>query len=652
MKKIATVLAFALSMMGSQAQPIAIAPTTNFSSGNATTSGLYGAVYNFDAVAGTYSVPNILAPGSVFNPEQVGSYVAQTNTGISYGTVNSSDSQALATWLGTDGTTLTYSAPHITPVFNPGTNQGTLLDLTGYILVTPVMVNVPQTVSLGLDDGGLLAINGTTVIDNGGIHGATTVTRTILFTRAGLYPIELGYYDGHATQAVFQAAFVGATILSTPNGTALVNIQLDPTANDIQDNINQVLNTTVPDRNFTNATNALANLALSGADAATYGAALRELSPLKYGAIDAQMLGGVDFITNDLDDYLAHRRDDAGTFRAGNGLDLSGLSVMGGDVDPGLQQIAGQLLAYNNNQRHGPNQLSDSPDSLISTDNSAQTNQRWNVFSRGIVVLSQNLSGGGLQHSDNTSGTIQIGADYQVCPNLLIGAFFDYTRSDASLDEEGSNFTADSYIPGVYASYARDGWYGNALAAGGVNRFSANREITLPGFDANAQADFDGQEEYAYLSGGRDFHVQHWTFGPTAGLQYVHQSTDSFTENGAGMLDLNVRDNENDSLRSRLGGRVYYAASDGSVTWRPFLDASWQHEFMQNDTSLTAGFDGGGVGDFTVPVPHNTRESALVSLGTDIDINPCTSVFTAYRFEAGSSNFFAQSVEAGFKLNF
>ena len=226
------------------------------------------------------------------------------------------------------------------------------------------------------------------------------------------------------------------------------------------------------------------------------------------------------------------------------------------------------------------------------------------------------------------------------------------SHSSGSLDEEGSTASANSYIPGLYASYAEDGWYANALTAGGVSNFDVTRNIVFPGFDASAQASPEGEEEYTYISGGRDFHVQNWTFGPTAGLQYVHTNIDEFTERGAGLLDLDVNQHDTDSLRSRLGGRVYYAASDGNVVWRPFIDASWQHEFMLNGNSLTGQFDGAGVGAFTVAVPSNSRESALISVGTDIDIDKNTDVFTVYRMEAGASNFFAQSVEAGVKITF
>jgi len=137
-----------------------------------------------------------------------------------------------------------------------------------------------------------------------------------------------------------------------------------------------------------------------------------------------------------------------------------------------------------------------------------------------------------------------------------------------------------------------------------------------------------------------------------AGVQYVHTTLDSFTENNAGLLDLAVNSHSDDSLRSRLGGRVYYAGTYGNVVWRPFLDAAWQHEFMENSNSLTSQFAGANVGTFSVPTPVGSRESALISIGTDIDINSDTTVFTAYRVEAGESNFFAQSVEAGMKITF
>jgi len=640
------------------AAPIVIAPTTNNSLGNATNSGLYGTIYNFSATDGfnpDYNVGNILSGSHGFSPVVVGAYQANTTSGINYGTVDSSDSQPLTTWLGADGSTVVYNgAPHITAVFNAGTSEGTLLSLTGYVKITPAMLNTPLTLSMGLDDGGSIVLNGTTVIDDGGIHGAAVITQQVIYTVAGLYPVTLGFYDGHATEAVLTADFGGGVFVSTPNGVALAPITLDRTAQAVQNYVISVGATSPTDPTFNAVSTALSNLLLGGVDGATYGNALKQLAPLKYSLLQSQTAGTVDFITNDLDDYLAHRRTDTGTFRPGNGVDLGGLNITTGDVDPGLQDVASHLLAFTGPTDAKPGTLSDSPSGLTAPGGTptADLDQHLNFFTRGIVVMSQNFSGNDMQHAENTSGTLQFGADYQVTPNLLIGAFFGYSHGEGSLDEEGSDSTFDSYIPGVYASYADSGWYLNALAAGGINEFSVDRNIDIPGFSAQAKSDPSGEEEFGYISGGRDFHCGNWTMGPMAGVQYVHTTLDSFTENNAGLLDLAVNSHSDDSLRSRLGGRVYYAGTYGNVVWRPFLDAAWQHEFMENSNSLTSQFAGANVGTFSVPTPVGSRESALISIGTDIDINSDTTVFTAYRVEAGESNFFAQSVEAGMKITF
>ena len=652
-----------------------IPATSNFGQGENLNPGVFGQIYNFTSnhpivndPFNDYTFSKILNnvtpadPQSLpFNPVKVGTYVADTTNGINYGipgssSPNSSDAQLLTTWLGPDGATV--KPGNVNPVFNTVTKAGTLLNLTGYIRVTPSMVNVPQNYQLGLDDGGILIINGVTVIDKGGIHGippsppnAPPPIFPVVFSRPGLYTITIGFFDGDPSKAQVEANFGGGELEATAGGVPLILTPLDPNSNTIQTNISTIAGKNPTDTSFNNAANALAILAF-GPGTTTYENALKELSPLKYAGLESTTIGDVDFVTNDLDDYLAHRRTDYGTFRTGDGVDLSGLSVFNGDVDPGLQEISGHLLAFNGSNDHGAQLLSDSPVSLMHPSQSTTVDQHWNFFTRGIVVLSQNLSGGGLQHTDATSGTLQFGADYQLTEHVLVGAFFGYAHSSSSLDEEGSHASSNSYIPGVYASYANGGWYANGLCAGGVSDFDVTRDISFPGFAAQVQSSPTGEEEYAYFSGGRDFHYKNWTLGPTAGLQYVHASTDSFTENGAGLLDLNVDSHSDDSLRSRLGGRLYFAAPYETVLWRPFLDAAWQHEFMENSNSLSAGFNGAGVGSFTVQAPKNSRESALISIGTDIDVDKDTTVFAAYRFQAGESNFFAQSVEAGVKITF
>ncbi len=160
----------------------------------------------------------------------------------------------------------------------------------------------------------------------------------------------------------------------------------------------------------------------------------------------------------------------------------------------------------------------------------------------------------------------------------------------------------------------------------------------------------EGNEGVANLDGGYDFHHGAMTFGPLAGVQYTHLTVDGYDETGS-IADLSVNDQSADSLRSRLGGRFSYAFSDCGITFTPHLDASWQHEFMDQSRGITSQFNG-GLGSFSVATVNPSRDSALVDAGLDAEINCSVTVFADYQAQAGQENYFGQSVQAGVKVGF
>jgi len=136
------------------------------------------------------------------------------------------------------------------------------------------------------------------------------------------------------------------------------------------------------------------------------------------------------------------------------------------------------------------------------------------------------------------------------------------------------------------------------------------------------------------------------------GLQYVHLNVDGYTETGLPGADLTVNDNQSDSLRSLLGAHFSYALKSGSLIFNPHLSASWQHEFLDQSRGITSQFNGIGAGSFVVNTPNPSRDSALVDVGLDTQINNALTAFVDYSVQAGQSNYFGQSVQAGFKIGF
>ena len=277
---------------------------------------------------------------------------------------------------------------------------------------------------------------------------------------------------------------------------------------------------------------------------------------------------------------------------------------------------------------------------------------RFSAFITGNVVLADISSDPDVNYSHYTTGGVTAGADYRIDKNWAIGGLIGYGHSDITLDNNGSKARVDSYSPGIYATYANQGWFANGLFTYDYNTYGESRVIPFLGRTANGSP--DGNQYNGDLDGGYEFRSGNWTFGPTAGLQYVHLDINSFTEGGAGDADLTLNEQHADSLRSKLGGAVRYnwAWYGGKVTATPHLSASWQHEYLDNSSGITSQFQGQGLGSFTVKTTNVDRDAALIDVGLDTQWNKALTVFVDYQVQAGQDNFFAQSIQAGVKVGF
>ncbi|MDD5261279.1 MAG: autotransporter outer membrane beta-barrel domain-containing protein, partial [Methylacidiphilales bacterium] len=373
--------------------------------------------------------------------------------------------------------------------------------------------------------------------------------------------------------------------------------------------------------------------------------ALDQLSPQKLQVWDRIAFDNFGFTASQVDNHLAGQRNGQ------SGFDTSGLQVLDPSMLPVLAQIQHSLLAWNP-PAHS-NTISDSSTPIANGKPAPlNENNRSSFFISGAAVLADIGHDDNVAHSDYTTTGVTAGADYRLDKSWTVGGLFSYGHTDATLDHDGSKSRVDSYSPGVYASYADHGWYANALAAYNYNSYNENRAI--PFFGTTANGSTNGNQYDANLDGGYEFRHGDFTFGPTAALQYVHLDIDGFTENGAGAANLAINNQNADSLRSRLGGQFRYQAvlCNGKVTAAPHFGASWQHEYMDNSRSITSQFSEFGGGSFNVSTSSPERESALLDFGFDTRWNNSLDLFLGYQAQVGQSDFFAQSVQAGLKINF
>jgi hypothetical protein len=161
---------------------------------NSAGTGLNGSYYDFGASVGTL--------GSLAQTNQLISSIGAatatfTTTAVCFPDCagNSlSDSSPLTSLLNGNVNNFSYTVPGTTVT---SVDHAAML-VTGYIAVTHAG---SYTFYLGSDDGSQLLIGGQSVINNDGLHSFTNDTGTATFSAAGLYSINIEYFENTGVTA-------------------------------------------------------------------------------------------------------------------------------------------------------------------------------------------------------------------------------------------------------------------------------------------------------------------------------------------------------------------------------------------------------------------------------------------------------------------
>jgi outer membrane autotransporter protein len=386
------------------------------------------------------------------------------------------------------------------------------------------------------------------------------------------------------------------------------------------------------------------------------GSDLDQLSPEKLQIFRNIAFDNFVYTATAVDNHLASLRYGQG------GFDSSGLSVLNPTDSPLMSQIKGRLLAFD---APDSNVINDSAGALLGgvtmTDPKDVKDSKqmatepegpsWSGFIDGTVILADLSHNVDDSHASYTTGGVNAGVDYRFSKNFAAGAMFGYGHTYATLDENGSHARVDSYSPGLYATYADKGFFLNGIASYDYNNYSEARAIPFAGLESSGKT--HGSQFNGDIDGGYEFHHGDWTFGPTLALQYVHLEINDFTESGAAPVNLSIANQQDDSLRSRLGGELRYEMKGcGNMVFTPHLSASWQHEYLDNARGITSQFNDAGLGSFSVEGTNTDRDSAFIDVGANAQFNKALSGFLDYETQVGQDNFYAQAVQAGLKVSF
>ena len=276
----------------------------------------------------------------------------------------------------------------------------------------------------------------------------------------------------------------------------------------------------------------------------------------------------------------------------------------------------------------------------------------WNTWALGNGEFSRTMDLSNLQNYNTDAGGFLVGADYRWNDSVVTGLYagYEYTygkyNGGSTLQGNGVNF-------GGYASYAKKGFYADAVVGGGYTGFQTKRTINFSTIDRTASADPSSPQFSAALNLGKDFEVGKFTFGPVGGVQYTYAGVGSFTETGADSLNLALGQQNANSLRTTLGGRVAYTWNlNKRITLIPEVRMSWQHEFLNNGQNVSASLDGGNGASFNYETTAAYRDSAFAGAGVTAQFGKNVSGSVFYNVNFGSQTYQSNMVSVGLNLGF
>ncbi len=276
----------------------------------------------------------------------------------------------------------------------------------------------------------------------------------------------------------------------------------------------------------------------------------------------------------------------------------------------------------------------------------SQEMNRWNYFFEGLdgsarVDGDGNASG---YRFDSTGGVV--GAGMRVSETLVIGLLGSYLDSDARLVNGGS-IDAESYGLSAYATMYENGYFLDALIDGGYNSYDTRRSSLLGYADGNP----DGWQLNSMLNAGCDLRSGNWTFTPNASIAFARVTLDQFEETGS-LSPLSYPRQHQESLRSEVGATIAYDTLFSGMMITPQLRVAWQHEFLDSTQHMESSFVGGTGQNFRVNGPLMDRDRAVISAGLSAQISSSITLYAFYDGLLGSSDYQADQVTAGIKIDF
>ncbi|MGH2607495.1 MAG: autotransporter outer membrane beta-barrel domain-containing protein [Tepidiformaceae bacterium] len=246
------------------------------------------------------------------------------------------------------------------------------------------------------------------------------------------------------------------------------------------------------------------------------------------------------------------------------------------------------------------------------------------------------------------------GADYRITDSFILGLALHYSETDADIDLGLGEVDTRGYGVSLYGTYyVGPSFFVEAHGSYEYVDYDTTRRIVYATFDRTARGETNGDQYTFSLGVGYEIPLGRVTITPLARGEYLNLQVDPYRERGAEGLDLAVGKQEVESLVTALGAQVSIALSLPFGVVVPQIRAEWRHEFLNDDTSITARY----VNDpfntfFTIPTDDPDRDYVAVAAGASAVFRRGVSAFVNYETVLGLRDVTHHAFTGGLRVEF
>jgi uncharacterized protein with beta-barrel porin domain len=246
--------------------------------------------------------------------------------------------------------------------------------------------------------------------------------------------------------------------------------------------------------------------------------------------------------------------------------------------------------------------------------------QHGNWWGKGFDSLGRQDDTNNMNGYQTRALGLMLAYDVPVNDETRVGLGGGYANTTIDGNHSNARTRFDSYQLTGYVSYAPGPWFVQGALIAGMDRYDGSRDIVFPGVNRKASGDYTGQQYTGLAMAGMHFYLNQVTVTPLASLQASHIHVGSYTEGGAGDVDLHVNSQDYDFVQSGLGVKAESVIKSGNGTYSPEVHVKWLHDFNSTTMEQKAAFTGGGT-SFTTQGIKQDRE--LYNVGAGITFLSC-----------------------------